>query len=459
MKAKLKSLKNHQGFMKYFRNTSWLFGEKILRMVVGLFVGVWVARYLGPEQYGLLSYAQSFVGLFAAFATLGLDGIVVRELVKDESRRDELIGTAFWLKLAGSIVVLSLLAIAVNFTSNDSDTNVIVFIIASATVFQAFNVVDLYFQSRVLSKYVVYANVISLFISSMVKIALILNEAPLIAFAWMVLFDSVVLAMGFICFYIKHSRHSTPATRHSALDAESNSKFKIQNLTFKRETAISLLKDSWPLILSGIVISIYMKIDQVMIKEMLGNEAVGQYAAAVRLSEAWYFIPMVITSSIFPAIINAKKQSEELYYARLQRLYDLMVWMAIAIALPMTFLSDWVVNLLYGVQYNQSGTVLALHIWTGVFVFLGVASSKWFVSENLQKNSFYRTLAGAILNIFLNYLLIPLYGIYGAAIATLASQAVASYLFNVTNKKLRYTFLLQTNAIFFPFRKIGVKLG
>ena len=203
MLTKLKSLKNHQGFMKYFKNTSWLFGEKILRMVVGLFVGIWVARYLGPEQFGLFSYAQSFVGLFTAIAALGLDGIVVRELVKDESRRDELIGTAFWLKLIGAIAVLLILAIAVNFTSNDHATNIIVFIVASATVFQAFNVVDFYFQAKVMSKYIVYANVISLFLSSIVKVVLILNEAPLVAFAWVVLFDSFVLACGFIYYCIK----------------------------------------------------------------------------------------------------------------------------------------------------------------------------------------------------------------------------------------------------------------
>jgi O-antigen/teichoic acid export membrane protein len=98
--------------MRYFANTSWLFGEKILRMIVGLFVGIWVARYLGPEQFGLLSYAQSFVGLFTAIATLGLDGIVVRELVKDPSRRDELIGTAFWLKFIRDVrffVILEIL--------------------------------------------------------------------------------------------------------------------------------------------------------------------------------------------------------------------------------------------------------------------------------------------------------------------------------------------------------------
>lgn len=416
--------------MKYFKNTSWLFGEKVLRMVVGLFVGIWVARYLGPDQFGIFSYAQSFVGLFTAIATLGLDGIVVRELVKDESRRDELIGTAFWLKLMGAFGVLLILAIAVNFTSNDSYTNTLVFIIASATIFQSFNVIDFYFQSKVLSRYVVYANVISLLLSSIVKVALILSDAPLMAFAWVVLFDSAVLAFGFVYFYLK-----------------TNKELKIKTLTFKKETALSLLKDSWPLILSGIVVSIYMKIDQVMIKEMLDSEAVGQYAAAVRLSEVWYFIPMVIASSLFPAIINAKKVSQELYYTRLQKLYDLMVWMAIAIALPMTFLSDWVVHLLYGEQYNQAGSVLMIHIWAGVFVFLGVASGKWFIAENLQMLSFSRTFYGVLTNVILNFILIPKYGVQGAAFATLSSQVVAAYIFDLFNHKTRKMFYMKTKSL------------
>ncbi|MGE3613200.1 MAG: flippase [Sulfurimonas sp.] len=438
MIQKLKSLQNHQGFMKYFKNTSWLFGEKILRMFVGLFVGIWVARYLGPEQFGLFSYAQSFVGLFTAIATLGLDGIVVRELVKDESRRDELIGTAFWLKLIGAFGVLIVLAIAIHFTSNDSYTNTLVFIIASATIFQAFNVIDMYFQAKVMSKFVVYANVISLFISSLIKVVLILYEAPLIAFAWTVLFDSAVLALGFVYFYV----------RHSASSVESHSKLKIKYITFSRVTALSLLKDSWPLILSGIVISIYMKIDQVMIQEMMGSEAVGQYAAAVRISEAWYFIPIVVASSLFPAIINAKKISEELYYARLQKLYDLMVWMAIAIALPMTFLSDWVVNLLYGEQYSQAGNVLMIHIWAGIFVFLGVASGKWFTAENLQMLSFWRTFYGMTINVVLNFMLLPNYGIQGAAVATLISQIIAAYISDLLNTRTRRMFWMKSKSIF-----------
>ena len=434
-------LKSNQGFMRYFKNTSWLFAEKILRMVVGLFVGIWAARYLGPEQFGLFSYAQAFVGLFAAIAGLGLDGIIVRELVKNPSKQAVLLGTAFYLKLIGALLVLLALAGTVTLSHQDSLTTWLIFIIASSTVFQSFNVVDFFFQAKVLSKYVVYVNIISLLISSFVKIGLILTSASLIAFAWVVLFDSVILMLGFVYYFQRHA------------------KLNIKRLNFSKATAINLLKDSWPLILSGLVISIYMKVDQIMIKEMLDAEAVGQYVAAVRLSEAWYFIPMVIASSLFPAIINAKKVSEEFYYAQLQKLYDLMVWIAIAIALPMTFLSDWVIDLLYGVQYDQSGAILMIHIWVAVFVFLGVASSRWFIVENLQKYSLYRTLAGALINVMLNYILIPIYGIYGAAYATLASQVVASYLFNITNKKLRYTFLLQTNAILLPFRKLGAKFG
>ena len=438
---RLKALKSHQGFMKYFKNTSWLLGEKILRMIVGLFVGIWVARYLGPEQFGLFSYAQAFVGLFTAIAGLGLDSIIVRELVKDPTKQAVLLGTAFYLKLIGASLVLLALAGAVTLSHQDSLTTWLIFIIASATVFQSFNIIDFFFQAKVLSKYVVYVNIISLLISSFVKIGLILTNASLIAFAWVILFDSVILMLGFVYYFQRHA------------------KLNIKKLNFSKATAINLLKDSWPLILSGLVISIYMKVDQIMIKEMLDAEAVGQYVAAVRLSEAWYFIPMVIASSLFPAIINAKKVSEEFYYAQLQKLYDLMVWIAIAIALPMTFLSDWVIDLLYGVQYDQSGAILMIHIWAGVFVFLGVASSRWFIVENLQKYSLYRTLAGALINVMLNYILIPIYGIYGAAYATLASQVVASYLFNITNKKLRYTFLLQTNAILLPFRKLGAKFG
>ena len=190
-----------------------------------------------------------------------------------------------------------------------------------------------------------------------------------------------------------------------------------------------------------------MKIDQVMINEMLDSKAVGQYAAAVRLSEAWYFLPMVISASLFPAIINAKKVSEELYYARLQKLYDLMVWMALAIAIPLTFLSDWIVELLYGGQYSEAGAVLMIHIWAGVFTFLGVANGKWIINENLMLNGMIRTTVGAIVNVLLNYILIKQMQIVGAAVSTLISYFIANYFGLLFYHKTRICFLQQTKAL------------
>jgi O-antigen/teichoic acid export membrane protein len=408
MLAKLNELKNNAGFRRYFANTSWLFGEKILRMGVGLFVGVWVARYLGPEQFGLFSYVQSFVGLFAFIATLGLDSIIVRELVQDESRRDVLIGTAFWLKLIGGFWVLAVITITVNFIPNDHATNLLVFIVTSATIFQCFNVIDFYFQSKVLGKYIVLANVISFLLSTIVKIALILTNAPLIYFAWSVVFDSVILSLGFV-YYYRYTKHQLTSWR------------------WDTEIAKELLRNSWPLILSSIAIAIYLKIDQVMIKEMMSNEAVGQYAAATRISEAWYFIPVVIASSLFPSIINAKKQSKELYYARLQKLYDIMVWVAIVIAMPMTLLSNWVVLLLYGGAYRQAGSVLMIHIWAGVFVSFGVVKGKWLLLENMLTYGMICTCFGALSNIVLNLLLINKMGIKGSAVATFVSYGISTF--------------------------------
>lgn len=428
--------------MKYFKNTSWLFAEKILRMVVGLFVGIWVARYLGPEQFGLFSYAQSFVALFAGIATLGLDGIVIREFIKDKSKREEILSTAFILKLFGAFLVLIILLIAINFTKNDSYTNMLIFIIASSVIFQSFNVVDMYYQSQVMSKYVVYLNSFTLFIGSILKILFILNEATLINFAWVIVIENITLAIGFIYLYI----------------TTINNTLNINNLKLKKELASSLLRDSWPLILSGIVISVYMKIDQIMIQNMLGNEAAGQYSAATKITEIWYAIPVLIMGSIFPAIVNVKN-NQTLYLNRLQKLYDIGFWVAILIALIVSLNADLIINLLYGIKYYNAASVLVIHFWTSVFVFLGVISGKWYLVENLQKYSFYRGFIGMIINIVLNYLLIPIYHIEGAAVATLISQLFSAYLFNAMQKKTRIVFCQQTKAILFPIRNLGVKLG
>jgi O-antigen/teichoic acid export membrane protein len=427
---KIVQLKHHSGFRKYFANTSWLLGERVLRMAVSLFVGIYVARYLGPERFGLLSYALSFVGIFVALATLGLDEVVVRELIKTPEQREKILGTSFLLKLVGTLLMWAAILVAIPLTENDLQTNILIIIIAFGVFFQAFNVIDLSFQAEVKSKYVVHAQFIQLIVSSTIKIILIVNEAPLIWFASVFFLDAIVLALGLVFTYLHNSN-------------------KIFSWKWSYETSKHLLHDSWPLIFAGIVVSVYMKIDQLMIKEMLGAKEVGLYAAAVKLSEAWYFIPIAIASSLYPAIINARDYQKEVYYQKIQNLFDLMVWIAVSIALPTTFLTTLVVEFLYGKEYLGSSSVLIIHIWTAVFVFLGVASSKYLLAENFIKKTFYRTFIGALLNIIMNYYLIGIIGIQGAAISTLVSHFFAAYFYDILDKDLRIMFIMKTKSLFF----------
>jgi O-antigen/teichoic acid export membrane protein len=435
---RLKSLKNHQGFMKYFKNTSWLFGEKILRMIVGLFVGIWVARYLGPEQFGLFSYAQSFVGLFTVLITLGLDAIVVKELMNKNKDEGTLLGTTFFLKLIGFLFMVGFITISIQFTNNNYTDNLLIIIISLSVIFQSFNVIDFYFQSKVLSKYVVISNTLSLFISSIIKIVLILNNAPLVYFAIVVSVDTFILAVGLIYFYKKQN-------------------LGFSTWRFNLEKAKYLLNQSWPMILAGIAISLYMKIDQVMIANILGNESVGIYAVAVKFSEMWLFITVAITNSLFPAIINAKKISEELYLNRIENLYRLLVSISLLISIFIYIFAEYIVLYTYGEQYKDSIVLLQLYVWSIIFVFLNNGSWKWYISENLQHLATIRLFLGATVNIVLNLYWIEAYGLVGAVYATLLSYAIATYFGNLLSRKTIINFKLQTKAILTFYKIKGLR--
>ena len=421
-------LKTHDGFRRYLCNTSWIFGEYLLRIIAGLLVGIYVARYLGPEQFGILSYALAFVALFTTIAKLGLDSIVVRELVNHPDKRDLFLGTAFWLKSFGALLSFILLGIAVLFTSNKETTNLYIFLIAIGLIFQAFDVIEIYFQSTVNSKPVSISKLLQLLLSSFFKLYLISIHAELFWFVLASLIDQILLAI-----FLAHSYW--------------RQKFGDFYGYFNIAIAKSMLMNSWPLILSSIAVTIYIRIDQIMIKEMLGDREVGLYSASARLSEAWYFVSLIITTSLFPAIVNAKKISRALYQTRLQRLYTLMVWLAICVALPVTFLGNWIMTLMYGAPYQESGVILSIQIWTGVFVALGVASERWMIAENLVGISFLRTIIGGVANIGLNLYLIPKHGIIGAAIATLLVQIFTTYLFDLFSMKTREAFLLKSKSL------------
>jgi len=417
---------------KTISNTGWLFADKIVRMGVGLFVTIIVARYLGPKEFGIYNYALAFVALFSTIATLGLDGIVVRNVIKDPSCKEETLGSAFVMRLVGGIVTILLTSGTIFLLRpDDSLTQWMVEIIALGTIFQAFDTIDFWFQSQIQSKYTVYAKNIAFLSISLAKVVLVIIKAPLIDFAWAGLLEIVLGSIGLVITYRMKG-------------------FSLFNWSIKLSRAQSLLKDSWPLILSGIVIMVYMRIDQIMIGEMLGDDDVGIYSAAVRLSEVCYFIPTAIVTSVFPSIIEARKNDLRLYIDRLQKLYVIMTLIAFSIALPTTFLSKKIIIFLYGNNFNQAITVLAIHIWASVFVFLGVASGQFLLAENYTKIAFYRTLAGAFANILLNYIMIPIYGVNGAALTTLVSYFIATFSLIFIRKTREQSLLMFKSILLFP---------
>jgi len=422
-------LRGRRNLQKVIANTGWLFADKILRLGVGLVVGVWVARFLGPESFGAFSYATAFVSLFSALVTLGLDGVVVRDLVSNPEHTDRILGSAFVLKLAGGSLAF-VLALAAIFLMDPADSlsHWLVAIIAAGMIFQAFDAVDFWFQARVEARFAVYAKNSAFLLVSILKIVLILMHAGLLAFAFAASLEVVLGAVGLVVAYRISGEH-------------------ILRWRANTQWVRNLIKDGWPLALAGIAVVIYMKIDQVMLGQMLGNQAVGIYSAATRISEVWYFIPISIVASVSPSLVEARKISAALYYERLAKLFRLMAGVALAIAVPMTFASGIVASALYGSAYDGVGPILSIHIWAALFVFLGVAQNPWTINEGMTKLAFLRTSLGALANILLNIVLIPRYGPIGAAIATTVSYALSAVVMNAFNKKTRNIFLLQVKSI------------
>jgi PST family polysaccharide transporter len=420
-------LEGRHGLQSIIGNSGWLFADKVLRMGVGLIVGVWTARYLGPEQFGLWNFAIAFTAIFSAFATLGLDGIVIRELVKTPEKQNTILGGAFILKFVGgsAAILLSLIAILI-MHNGESLTIWLVGISAAGFIFQSVNVIDFYFQAKVQSKYTVISANAAFVLLTIVKIYLLLTSAPLIAFAWAGLGEIALSAIFLLLAY--RGNH-----------------LNIRDWQFDGQVMKQHLKDSWPLILAGLAVMLYMRVDVVMLQQMVGEHEVGIYAAATKLSEIWYFLPGIIVASVSPAIIKAHSNDSVQYISKLRQLYFVMAWLAIGISLPLSLLSGSIINILFGSEFADAGPVLAIHLWASLAVFLGVASSQFLLVEQLQKISFYRTLVGLVCNVILNLLLIPDMGAKGAAIATVVSYFVATFSLILFSSSRKHTLHLITS--------------
>jgi O-antigen/teichoic acid export membrane protein len=399
-------------------------------MLSSLIVGVWLARYLGPENFGTLSYVISFTTLFFSIATLGLDSIIVHKLIIDPENEKTTLGTIFILQVLGGIFAYVILFFAIQLT-NPQQLLVIsmTLIYGFVLLLKSFEVFKYWFESRLQSKLSVWVENIVYFAFIIVKIILIIYGVSLIMLTYIMLIEAIITALGLSLIYIK---------KYGSI--------KLWNFNINR--SLFFLKDSWPFIISGIAVVIYTRIDSIMLGQMLGNKSVGIYSVALRISEIWYFIPMTVVASTFPSIIESKRISEEAYLNKFKKLFKFLFWTALFLSVCTSFFAKFAISLLYGDKYIESASILVLQTWSGIFVFLGVAGGRWFLAENLQNILIYRTISGAIINIGLNIILIPKYGIHGAAWATLISQAVANIFSNAIGKRSRPLFYMQVESIF-----------
>lgn len=434
-----------EGFIKYFHNTSWLFADKVVRLIAVLVTSIFVIRYLGPELFGQLNYASAFVGVFFALTSMGLDDILVRDLVRREEDSNGLLGTAAVIKLAGATLLFLTVLVLALLKDMDPLTLAMVLLIAGAEFLKPLGVIELFFRAKVQGKITAQVNILQAVLASLFRVVLIIVHAPLIWFATSYVFEVLIGVLGFVYVYRKQGAF-----------------WRIW--TFSKNTASYLLRQSWPLLVFGLALYVQAKIDQVMIGDILrgtlgpdgANAEVGQYSAALKIIEALGFLPTVIVASLAPAITRAKAVDPALYEARLVNQYRLMFILFLVVSVPLYFLAEPAMVLLYGEEYGKAGYLLSLFAIRLFFTNMGVAKSSFITNESMFKYALVTAVVGATLNITMNYLLIPVYQSIGAIWAMIGSFFVSIFLVDLFFKDARQNFwwMMKAMATFWKIREV-----
>lgn len=414
---------------KYMSNTIWLLIERVVQMLVTLYVGIKLAVYMTEAEWGFYNWALSLVIIFAELARVGLPNIVVKFLVNKNFSENQIMGSALVMKLVGSTLAVVAVCTLAFLLESDNYLRFLVFLAAIPYILKSFDLITYYFEATVESKYSVVGRLAGVLVNNFLKLMIVIKGYPVVYVYWVFLIDALIFISILITIY----------------KVKGN---EIKKWSVDWGVSKSMFQSSWPLIFTVLITSLYMRIDQLMIKEMLGDAANGNYASAVKLSSAWYALPWIITGSVFPAILNALNKNYDLFLERFSTLYQILILMALVVVLPVTFFSEEIIAIIYSGKYAESAEVLKIHIWASVFVFIGYAGTKWLVAENLEKLSFVFTFSGAFVNIILNYIVIPKYGINGAAWATLLAQFTTYFLMPLFHAQTRVIFKLQLVSLF-----------
>lgn len=425
-----------------FSNISWLFLDKIFRMGAGLIVGAWIARYLGPENFGIWNVAIAYTALFGSFINFGLESILVKEIVRNPQERNGLMGSSFAICAVGAGLAFALSLLGAHFfVATSSSLKFKLILLSSAGLLtQATFVLNYYFQAKVQSWVIVAVQSVAFVFATGAKVILLLNGGGVIAFAWMSLAELIMSAV--LMTIVFHKRIGSVF------------RWQVNFVTIRR-----LLSDGIPLMFANIASMIYMRVDQIMIGGMLGDFQVGLFSAAIKISETWYFLPSIVGTSVFPALIGSFDAGQKEFERKNMLFFEILTGVGLVIAVVISLASSFIIGLLFGSDYSGSAAILSVHVWGGIFICMGIASSYWLTIHGLQRYNLYRSLAGLAVNIFLNLLLIPRMGALGAALASATAQMSALFLFDILNAQTRPLFKVKINAFCFrESRRLAVEM-
>jgi len=397
---------NNDGFKKYFNNTGWLFVARGATFVTSFLTIAIVARYLGPENLGKLSYAQSFVAILSIFASLGIDQILYRDLSSYPEKEKEFLGTAIMSKFIFGIIAFSLAILISLLLHNEPLLTLLIGITAFTFLINPLGTIGILFQSRVQAKYSSQITIFLAFFIPALKLLVIFFDKGIIFFSLLLIIEATINTIWSLYIYINKLKQNP-------------SDWRFRSPVFKQ-----LMSDSWPFLLAGLFGYIYSRIDQIMLQHYLGSRSVGLYDVAVKLSNIWSFIPALIISSIFPALVNARKIDRLIYLKRYKSLTILITIITFVVTIFVFFTAKPLISLLFGTQFLESVLILKIYIWSGAIAIIGILVQQYLITENKGWIHLVMTLIGAVLNIALNLILIPRYGMTGAAVATLFSYSV-----------------------------------
>ena len=423
---------------RVINNASWLIGGKIAQMIISFFVGILTARFLGPSNYGLINRSAAFVSFFSPVCTLGISSVIINDLIAKPEQTEKLLGSGIGIRCISSTISIIMIQILIIVMEPGNTLLLwVAFLQSGSLLFQSFDLIEYWYQSKLEAKYISIVTLISYIITAGYKVILLVMKKDVSWFAFSNTLDYMLIALMYV--FLLRFRDS-------------------KKLIFRWKTVKELLKKSYEFILSSLMVVIYAQMDKVMLGKMLDDASVGLYSVGTAICSMWVFVLNAVINSIRPSVITAKENGNKAqYHARIIQMYSLVFWMGIAVSVFFCIFADFIIATLYGREYIGAKDAFRITTWYTGISYLGVARSTWLVCENKQKYEKVLSGCGAIANVILNWVLINKFGISGAAMATLITQLLTNIIVPALIRDLRENSILIFKSIVYPFQLIQSK--